>query len=213
MITVEDKLDIFRKVVYKEEEKKFQKALEELKKENDNLLEKKKKELEAQRDEIIKRKLALAEREINEKISEEKTKVKEKVLKMRAEILQDFLESLYLKASEFTKTSEYRQYLFDKLDKAILELGDMNFNIYVRESDKDIVNKHLAETYKNRFDKFNIETMPSNLIGGFLIEDQEKTFLIDYSLKTLIDDNEYEIGNKLFSLLERAGDINEWFNR
>ncbi|HPP31051.1 MAG TPA: V-type ATP synthase subunit E [Soehngenia sp.] len=209
MITVEDKLDIFRKVVYKEEEKKFQKALEELKKENDNLLEKKKKELEAQRDEIIKRKLALAEREINEKISEEKTKVKEKVLKMRAEILQDFLESLYLKASEFTKTSEYRQYLFDKLDKAILELGDMNFNIYVRESDKDIVNKHLAETYKNRFDKFNIETMPSNLIGGFLIEDQEKTFLIDYSLKTLIDDNEYEIGNKLFSLLERAGDINE----
>jgi hypothetical protein len=43
MITVEDKLDIFRKVVYKEEEKKFQKALEELKKENDNLLEKKKK--------------------------------------------------------------------------------------------------------------------------------------------------------------------------
>lgn len=213
MITVEDKLDIFRKVVYKEEEKKFQKALEELKKENDNLLEKKKKELEAQRDEIIKRKLALAEREINEKISEEKTKVKEKVLKMRAEILQDFIESLYLKASEFTKTSEYRQYLFDKLDKAILELGDMNFNIYVRESDKDIVNKHLAETYKNRFDKFNIETMPSNLIGGFLIEDQEKTFLIDYSLKTLIDDNEYEIGNKLFSLLERAGDINEWFNR
>jgi hypothetical protein len=28
----------------------------------------------------------------------------------------------------------------------------------------------------------------------------------------LIDDNEYEIGNKLFALLEKAGDINEWFN-
>lgn len=212
MITVEDKLDIFRKVVYKEEEKKFQKALEELKKENENLLEQKKKELEAQRDEIIKRKLAIAEREINEKISEEKTKVKEKVLKMRAEILQDFIQSLYEKASEFTKTSEYKQYLFGKLDKAILELGDLNFNIYVKESDKDMVKEHLEKNYAERIHKFNIETLPSNLLGGFLIEDQEKTFLIDYSLKTLIDDNEYEIGNKLFALLEKAGDINEWFN-
>lgn len=209
MITVEDKLDIFRKVVYKEEESKFQIALDELKKENESLLEQKKKELEAQRDEIIKRKLAMAEREINEKISEEKTKVKEQVLKMREEILQDFIQSLYLKASAFTKTSEYGQYLFDKVDKAILEFGDMYFTIYVRESDKEIVKKHLEETYANRFDKFNIETMPSNLIGGFLIEDKEKTFLVDYSLKTLIDDNEYEIGNKLFSLLEGAGDINE----
>lgn len=209
MITVEDKLDIFRKVVYKEEENKFQIALDELKKENESLLEQKKKELEAQRDEIIKRKLAMAEREINEKISEEKTKVKEQVLKMREEILQDFIQSLYLKASAFTKTSEYGQYLFDKLDKAILEFGDMYLTIYVRESDKEIVKKHLEDTYSNRFDKFNIETMPSNLIGGFLIEDKEKTFLVDYSLKTLIDDNEYEIGNKLFSLLEGAGDINE----
>jgi vacuolar-type H+-ATPase subunit E/Vma4 len=209
MITVEDKLDIFRKVVYKEEEMKFQEELEKSKKENENLLEQKKKELEAQRDEIIKRKLAIAEREINEKISEEKRKVKEKILKMKAEILKDFIQSLYVKASEFTNTSEYKQYLFNKLDKAILEFGDLNFNIYVKESDKDMVKEHLEKNYSERVDKFKILTLPSNLLGGFLIEDQEKTFLIDHSLKTLIDDNEYEIGNKLFSLLEKAGDINE----
>jgi len=49
----------------------------------------------------------------------------------------------------------------------------------------------------------------SKIIGGFIISDKEKTYNIDNSYKTIIEENRYEIGKRLYKALEEAGDL-QW---
>jgi hypothetical protein len=51
--------------------------------------------------------------------------------------------------------------------------------------------------------------MSDEKIGGFVISNSEKTYNIDHSLKTLIEEKEYTIGQRLCLALGKAGESNE----
>ncbi|WP_128425053.1 V-type ATP synthase subunit E [Gudongella oleilytica] len=209
MITVEEKLEIFHKIVYREEEEKFQRALKELEEMNLQALEDKRKELEAHRDEIVRRKISMAKIERNEAMAKAIEKNKAQLRQKRKDLQDQLLREILKKADQFVDTDEYYEYLCENINKYLKEFENNEVVVYVREKDKESIKGCIKGLVAVTGKSFVIETMSDDKIGGFVISNSEKTYNIDHSLKTLIEEKEYTIGQRLCLALEKAGESNE----
>lgn len=209
MITVEEKLEIFHKIVFREEETKYQKLLDELEEKNKQLLEEKRAEMELQREEIIRKKIAQGKIERNEVIAKAKEDIKTQLLQKRAELKKDLLQSVLDKAKRFVETEEYTAYLCRKMDKYLMGLDEKDMILYLRDKDIEAA-KHCLENLEYYTKKtFKIEPLGEDYIAGFMISDLGKTYNIDHTIRTLIEENEYLIGKELCLALGKAGETNE----
>lgn len=209
MITVEEKLEIFHKIVYREEEEKFQRALKELEEMNLQALEDKRKELEAHRDEIVRRKISMAKIERNEAMAKAIEKNKAQLRQKRKDLQEQLLKEILKKADQFVDTDEYYEYLCENINKYLKEFESNEVVVYVREKDKESIKGCIKGLVAVTGKSFVIETMSDEKIGGFVISNSEKTYNIDHSLKTLIEEKEYTIGQRLCLALGKAGESNE----
>lgn len=209
MITVEEKLEIFHKIVYREEEEKFQRALKELEEMNLQVLEDKRKELEAHRDEIVRRKISMAKIERNEAMAKAIEKNKAQLRQKRKDLQEQLLKEILKKADQFVDTDEYYEYLCENINKYLKEFESNEVVVYVREKDKESIKGCIKGLVAVTGKSFVIETMSDEKIGGFVISNSEKTYNIDHSLKTLIEEKEYTIGQRLCLALGKAGESNE----
>jgi vacuolar-type H+-ATPase subunit E/Vma4 len=209
MITVEEKLEIFHKIVYREEEEKFQRALKELEEMNLQALEDKRKELEAHRDEIVRRKISMAKIERNEAMAKAIEKNKAQLRQKRKDLQDQLLKEILKKADQFVDTDEYYEYLCENINKYLKEFESNEVVVYVREKDKESIKGCIKGLVAVTGKSFVIETMSDEKIGGFVISNSEKTYNIDHSLKTLIEEKEYTIGQRLCFALGKAGESNE----
>jgi vacuolar-type H+-ATPase subunit E/Vma4 len=209
MITVEEKLDIFHRIVYRDEEEKFLKALKELEEQNKQLLEDKKEEMERVRAEIKRRKINQAKVERNEIKSESLEDTKAKLRQKRKELEDDIVKSIIDKANEYITTKEYGEYLCHNLDKYLKEFEEKEVVLILREKDK-LISENCIMNLKTATGKtFIVETMSEDKIGGFIISNKERSFNIDHTLRTLIEEKEYMIGKKLTQALGEVGDLDE----
>lgn len=209
MITVEEKLEIFHKIVYREEEEKFQRALKELEEMNLQALEDKRKELEAHRDEIVRRKISMAKIERNEAMAKAIEKNKAQLRQKRKDLQDQLLKEILKKADQFVDTDEYYEYLCENINKYLKEFESNEVVVYVREKDKESIKGCIKGLVAVTGKSFVIETMSDEKIGGFVISNSEKTYNIDHSLKTLIEEKEYTVGQRLCLALGKAGESNE----
>jgi len=209
MITVEEKLEIFHKIVYREEEEKFQKALKELEEMNLQALEDRRKELESHRDEIVRRKISMAKIERNEAMAKAIEKNKAQLRQKRKDLQDQLLREILKKADQFVDTDEYYEYLCENINKYLKEFENNEVVVYVREKDKESIKGCIKGLVAVTGKSFVIETMSDEKIGGFVISNSEKTYNIDHSLKTLIEEKEYTIGQRLCLALGKAGESNE----
>lgn len=210
MITIKDKLDIFRKLIYEEEEEKYKKALKDLDEKARNLIENKKLEIEKKKEEMAKKEAILEETQKNRIISERRQELNSKLLLKRKEILEDLIASLKEKAINFTLTDEYKDAVIKSISEVLLKIDDRDLIITITEEDRKKLESSIFNLAKINNKNISISTVPkSNIIGGFIISDKEKTYNIDNSYKTIIEENRYEIGKRLYKALEEAGDL-QW---
>lgn len=210
MITIKDKLDIFRKLIYEEEEEKYKKALKDLDEKARNLIENKKLEIEKKKEEMAKKEAILEETQKNRIISERRQELNSKLLLKRKEILEDLIASLKEKAINFTLTDEYKDAVIKSISEVLLKIDDRDLIITITEEDRKKLESSIFNLAKVNNKSISISTVPkSKIIGGFIISDKEKTYNIDNSYKTIIEENRYEIGKRLYKALEEAGDL-QW---
>jgi vacuolar-type H+-ATPase subunit E/Vma4 len=209
MITVEEKLEIFHKIVYKQEEEKFLKALKDLEEANQRALDEKRKELESLRDEIIRKKINMAKTEKNEALAKAIEKGKAQLRQKRKDLQDQMMKEILKKANKFVDTDDYYEYLCENINKYIKEFEKKEVVVYVREKDKESIKGCIKGLVAVTGKSFQIETMSDEKIGGFIISNDEKTYNIDHSLKTLIEEKEYTIGQRLWLAIGKAGDSNE----
>lgn len=209
MITVEEKLEIFHKIVYKQEEDIFLNALKELEEANEKALEEKRKELESLRDEIIRRKINMAKIERNEAMAKALEKNKAQLRQKRKDLQDQLMKEILKKADHFVETDEYYEYLCENINKYLKEFESNEVVVYVREKDKESIKGCIKGLVAVTGKSFVIDTMSDEKIGGFVISNSEKTYNIDHSLKTLIEEKEYTIGQRLCLALGKAGESNE----
>lgn len=210
MITIKDKLDIFRKLIYEEEEEKYKKALKDLDEKARHLIENKKLEIEKKKEEMAKKEAILEETQKNRIISERRQELNSKLLLKRKEILEDLIASLKEKAINFTLTDEYKDAVIKSISEVLLKIDDRDLIITITEEDRKKLESSIFNLAKVNNKSISISTVPkSKIIGGFIISDKEKTYNIDNSYKTIIEENRYEIGKRLYKALEEAGDL-QW---
>lgn len=206
MITVEEKLEIFHKIAYREEEEKFQRALKELEELNQQALDDKKKELESHRDEIVRRKISMAKIERNEAMAKAIEKNKAQLRQKRKDLQDKLMNEILKKADQFVDTDGYYEYLCENINKYLKEFENNEVVVYVRDKDKESIKGCIKGLVAVTGKSFVIETMSDEKIGGFVISNSEKTYNIDHSLKTLIEEKEYTIGQRLCLALGKAGE-------
>ncbi len=208
MITLDDKLDIFYKVVFKEEEERCKKALEELEERNKLTLEEKIVELEKKKEEIITRRKLLAETQKNEMLSKAIGENRSRILQKREETLTDLISSLENKAKEFVLSKDYKGYVLDRILNVIKEIEEEEIVIGLLEKDKKDLEETIRQLGEDNNKNISFYTVVSDIIGGFILSDKNRSYNLDNSFKTIIEENKYLIGKRLYSSLEKTGGLN-----
>lgn len=208
MINIEYKLNVFNQIVLKEQEVKAKEELENLEKVNNEIFQAKKKELEHNRDEVVNRRIQLAKIQKNEMISKATQENRENLLAKREELLHDLILSLEEKAKDFTETPEYRFYFLNGIKKYIKDISDNGLILTILEKDKEKFSQELNQIAKELGKTIEVESAPAQKIGGFIISDKDRTYNLDSTFKTIIEEQKYSIGKSLYSSLEEVGEIN-----
>lgn len=207
MITIDDKLETFYKLVFKEEEAKSKKILEELEKNNKKVIEEKKIELEEKKQETIKRKKNLGKIQKNEMVSKATQDNRRKILSKSEELLEDVIESLKERSEEFTKSKDYQNYILGKIEKLIKDLEEKEIIISLTDKDKVKLQDSIIKIGEDNNKSILFNEAKKDIIGGFILSDQKKTYNLDNSFKTIIEQNRYAIGKRLHLSLGEAGDL------
>ncbi|WZL73472.1 V-type ATP synthase subunit E [Clostridiaceae bacterium 35-E11] len=212
MVTIEEKLGIFTKLVLDKVQHEFDEELQEINRNNTERIQAHQARLEKEREKTIKEMTKKAEVEKNKMISKAHLDQKRKILFKRQEILEKQIQNLKKKALLFTDTEEYKIHLKKQLREILTNLSNEKAIIlYLTHKD---MTKHkvflLQEARNYGFDGINIEVSPAGeeIIGGMIGVNQSRTLKIDASILSKIEENRQLIGKKLYDALKKAGGLN-----
>ncbi len=206
MITVNDKLRLFKKEIIDNKEKEYQERIKELdiKLEEDFISHKE--ELNKERKDYEESLLYEVKLERKKRLSEAHNKKRKAILKKRKEMIDSLVEGVIDYTKEFVKTDEYYDYLKWVIYSNISEIASLgSFNIYINEKDylkKEEIIKILKENHLNF-----IDVKKEEIIGGFIFVSEDNKLKLDFSLDSIIEDEDIYIGNLIYNMLLEEGDI------
>jgi len=202
MTTIDDKLELFNKLIFekiyiekKVEIDKFNKEKEE------SLQNEKEKQYEKMNSFIAdaNKKGAIKKNEIIAKVGIE---VSKKLLVLKRELLIDIMETLKGRIKEFTDTEEYKKFLFRLIEQSEKMLEDKNYILFLTAQDKEKYGEEIKQKFSKKI-KGNIELKSSELdiLGGLIIKEAEGNYRINNTLLSKLDDTREYAGLLLTDLL------------
>jgi vacuolar-type H+-ATPase subunit E/Vma4 len=171
---------------------KLQKNREEAGREAEEILRKSAKRAEAEKTEILSR--------IRINIKKDQMAVKEKLFSMMTSHLMDRIES-------FIRSKEYGGYMA-AMAKKLAEADQSKGSLVIYMTGKDIEN--YGEMFKKVIcgpypEKLALKAANDSIVGGFIAVDPESDIRMDFSIKTLLEDNKPYMMQTLFQALETEG--------
>ncbi|NMB09127.1 MAG: hypothetical protein GX982_00365 [Tissierellia bacterium] len=206
MVMLEGKLEMFKKLIYDSEKDALQKKFDELTfRQNEKLVNYENK-LKIKSKANIKISIRNAENKKNEMILEEKQNIRQELLQTKEEFLQTVLDDLKNKAKEYIKTDVYINNLAKTIEIALNQLDYNSLVLIITDDDKKRLGNKLNEIIKNSNKEILAEDMDTKYIGGFMIRDTDNIANYDITISTKIAENKYDIGAKLYELIDKVGD-------
>ena len=181
MITIEDKIESFKRILNEEIDEKYNEELKKIASETERLIT----EYKAKKYEEIEK----LKREYRTKLENKTDKIRSKTLKegqdiilnTNKEIYDEFFKSLKEELNTLYMTEKGEEYLKNTLKNVKSEINS-NDIVYVYEKsferDKEII--------KNVLGDIKVEKSLDIKVGGFEIENVEKTYRLNYSLDFLL---------------------------
>ncbi|MEB3012183.1 V-type ATP synthase subunit E [Parvimonas sp. D2] len=192
MITIEDKIESFKRILNEEIDEKYDEELKKIASETERLIT----EYKAKKYEEIEK----LKREYRTKLENKTDKIRSKTLKegqdiilnTNKEIYDEFFKALKEELNTLYMTEKGAEYLKNTLKNVKSEINS-NDIVYVYEKsferDKEIV--------KNVLGDIKVEKSLDIKVGGFEIENVEKTYRLNYSLDFLLTTKYQKILAKL----------------
>lgn len=200
MITVEEKLKLFSKIVFEKVEKKNEDQLSEYEKMHKSIINNKTGEFEKQANSMLEKGMNEIEKEKVLIISKAKMNEKKLILKTKNNLLNELLLSLAEQLKSFVNTDKYKEMFIDEINKTSSVLKDSN-EIIVELTGKDM--ERFKGDIKKAFKNKSVELKENNdLIGGFYAIDVKNEVKVDFSLMNKIDMSREAAGEQLFNLLQ-----------
>ena len=212
MVTIEQKLLLFSKLINKSMDKSLNEALKEMEKQYELKIKKNMDETNKLAKFIEEKAAKKAEMKRNESLSRSKVIIKREIIVLKEKYYYIFMDKFKNRLSEFVDSEEYKTYLYSLISNAenlLNNYEESDLVVYLSEKDKqkysDLINTELS---KNKNCK-NVEFKSTNdIIGGFIAIIADKNIKMDLSIDAVLEDNETYIMQTIFEALE-AGDINE----
>ncbi|MCK6130508.1 V-type ATP synthase subunit E [Parvimonas micra] len=192
MITIEDKIESFKRILNEEIDEKYDEELKKIASETERLIT----EYKAKKYEEIEK----LKREYRTKLENKTDKIRSKTLKegqdiilnMNKEIYDEFFKALKEELNTLYMTEKGEEYLKNTLKNVKSEINS-NDIVYVYEKsferDKEII--------KNVLGDIKVEKSLDIKVGGFEIENAERTYRLNYSLNFLLTTKYQKILAKL----------------
>ena len=210
MITIEEKLNVFSKLVCEGERHKANEQIEKKQKHNDEIIKKHYENSIKKAEEIEQKRNFKANNKKKEIIARASMEVKKKIFRKKSELLNRLEKEVEDKAIEFVKTNEYELFLLNKLSKILLTIKEKeNNSIYLTKKDLDRYEDKIIEkldSLGNQKNKVILGKLDDNKIGGLVLINHDKNVRIDLSIKTILEESKDLIGKILYSSLEEVGD-------
>lgn len=207
MILIENKLELFENVVYKNRLLEYEKQRKKIQEERERLKAEKQKALEEEASEMIKRRRNLALVLGNEETA--KAKEEKRVLELRKmnELEEDLMEAVREKARNLTSKACYEDLLINgvKVTFDHLEPGTYRFGLTQKDMDR-FFNKIKALAKEENLELIPI-VMDDSMIGGHVVSDEANTYNLNNDLHNMIEEKRYEIGKLLYNRFKKGGNL------
>jgi len=199
MTTIEDKINLFSKVIYdkvNEEKEEKLKAFDESALEKITLEKKKIDELRKDTKISLDKKYNI---KANEIIAKEKLNKQKAILAIKEELINNTLSEVKARLLYFISSKEYKNYFITLLDRIFNELEEGKYSLIVDY-------KRFEEDIKSSINKYShidikVETSNEEFIGGVILKDEKETFKIDNSLYYKLEECKEFIGIKVMEKL------------
>lgn len=185
-MTTEEKLQHFYDVSMESAREEAQKALEEYRRALDDMFEEHKKEKEKSAELRLKLETENAKREINKALSAEQLHIKRKLSKKQQELREKIFIDLQAKLEIFRKSSDYPQWLEEKIKEAQNNADSDEIQIYLSKIDENLKESIEAET------GISIQLSEEPFMGGMRAVIPAKNILIDQTFLTMFESEKEE---------------------
>lgn len=210
MVTIEEKLSLFSKLVYQDILNESEKKIKAIEEKNAILIEGYKKELVEKSRKIISDMDRKIEQKKSEMLSKAKMEAKQKLLAKKQELLERLIEDQKNKAKEFTHTTEYAVFFKKNFEAILNELTDVRgLRIEILERDREAFQNYIEKAIMDK--GFSPEQMiytegSKSMIGGVIVSNTEETIRYDASISSLLKDKKDYIMERMYKELEKVGD-------
>ncbi|HEX2946897.1 MAG TPA: V-type ATP synthase subunit E [Clostridia bacterium] len=206
MVTIEQKLSMFSKLLHRSMNDKFTEEMEKLRSEYAEKLAKNREEADSEAEDILRRSLKRAEAEKTEIASRSRINIKKAQMEVRERLFNTMLSRLTDRIRSFILSQEYGGYIASITKKlACAELTGSNLIILMTQADIDkhgeLLKKELGEQQR----ELEFRVAGDDIIGGFIAIDTGSGIRMDFSIKTLLEDNHGYIMQELFRALDAGG--------
>jgi len=208
MVTIEQKLLLFSKLLNQSMDKKYNEDLKKLDTEYESLLNKNKEATDSEALEIEEKAKKQAEMLKTEQISKTKVLVKKEIMNVKEHYFKIFMDNLKNKLIDFTETENYKSYLEKIISKLNLELIKLNkyytdLKIYLNLDDYNKYNEFIKQEIDKEIKNKNITfKILNDVMGGIIAEIPEHNIRFNLTLDAVLEESESYIMQTLFEALE-----------
>lgn len=202
MTTIEDKINLFSKILYEKVNEEKEERLKVFNQEAQKKLAEQRQKINESRKNL---RIEFEKRyniKANEIIAKEKLNKQRTILYVKDELIKDVLLQVRSKLTKFADSEGYREYLLSSFMKVMDNLEEGNYYLEITHKDyekfeKDI--KLIIGKYENK--KMEIRISESDMIGGVIIKDFQSTFKVDNSLYCKLEESQEFAGIKVMEML------------
>ncbi len=210
MVTIEEKIKLFYKLLNQSMDQSFTDELKDLKEKYESKIQKAKNEIDKEAKDIEERAAKRADIKRAESISKSKVIIKKDIMVLKEKYYYTFMEKFNKNLDEFIKSDDYKLYLSKIISKLVAEIkdyGKCNIIIYLTKNDQGKYSDFIKDEIAKKLDcnvSFSIE---HDIKGGFICVIEDRGMKIDLSIDSVLDENKDYIMQTIFETLE-AGDYN-----
>lgn len=212
MVTIEQKLLLFSKLLNQSMDKKFNEDFKEIEKQNELRIQENKDEVDREAKEIEENAKKKAETKRIESLSKSKVIIKREIIVLKEKYYNIFMDNFKNTLEDFIKSKKYKTFLTKEIlsfQEYMKSREDCNLIISLTKKDNDNYSSFLKEEFKKYPKIENISFIISeDILGGLIIEIVDKNFKVDLSIDAILEENKSYIMQTIFESLE-AGDYND----
>lgn len=206
MVTIEQKLLLFSKLLNQSMNHEFVEKMEQLDREYKEKVKKNKEAVDKEAGLMLKEAEKKGEAEHMEHMSRVRMNMKKETMLVKERYFTLFLDELKKELRQFAKTDAYNEYM----QRLIEELKDRKDDarevvIYMTHGDVDKFSEKIKDELRKArsgYEQISVKTANDSILGGFMAEYPDKNVRINMTMESVIEDNNQYIMQHLFDALE-----------